>query len=107
MPITEIPVATGMVKNTLGNAFIWGTTRVPGSPDTPISCRVQLLRISHVAQIVDETRSDEGGLWEVGRLSSDLRYTAIAYDNTGTFDPVCKTNLIPSPMPPDPSEHTG
>ena len=43
-------------------------------------------------------RSDASGEWKVTTLDENLTYTAIAYDDTGQFDPAIKAGLIPEPM---------
>jgi hypothetical protein len=86
-----------------------GTTAIAGTPDTPAPARsVQLLRGRIDPALIRETISDASGAWSFdgiqGRDPGD-GYTVIAYDHTGTHDPVAKADLIPSPMPPDPAEH--
>lgn len=86
-----------------------GTVAIGGTPDTPVVGRlVQLLRARRDTKTVRTTRSETGGAWAFdgiqGRSPGD-GYTVIAYDHTGTHDPVAKANLIPTPMPPDPAEH--
>lgn len=43
-------------------------------------------------------RSGSDGTWLFQRLSGEYRYTVIAYDHTGQYDPVIKAGLIPTPM---------
>jgi hypothetical protein len=93
----------------VGNWMVFGTTAISGTPDTPVAGRaVQLLRRRRDTTLVSETISDATGAWSFdgiqGRAAGD-GYTVIAYDHTGTHDPVAKADLIPSPMPPDPAEH--
>lgn len=81
-----------------------GTTKVAGSPDTAVRRLVQLF-ISNNAfgaalPVVDVVRwqwSDASGNWQFSNLDPALRYGVIAYDHTGTYDPVVKLNLIPTP----------
>ncbi|MCC4116343.1 hypothetical protein LLG90_13365 [Aromatoleum toluclasticum] len=41
--------------------------------------------------------SDPAGNWQFNNLDPAQRYGVIAYDHTGTYDPVVKLNLIPTP----------
>jgi len=88
-----------------GGCAISGTTALAGSPDSPTSRRVQLLRSISAPVLVAETWSDAAGAWAFDGLAARPGYTVIAYDHTGVHDPVAKANLIPTPMPPDPAEH--
>lgn len=38
------------------------------------------------------------GQWSFPNLTPDVRFTIIAHDYAGEYDPVMKTNLIPEPM---------
>lgn len=50
------------------------------------------------AQMVEIVRSDAAGNWVSPALHRDRAYAAVAYDPTGKYDPVVKTNLIPDPL---------
>jgi hypothetical protein len=103
------PLPAGRVSGDAGLQRLAGTTAIAGTPDIPAPARaVQLLRSRRDTTLVSETISDASGAWAFdgiqGREPGD-GYTVIAYDHTGTHDPVAKANLIPTPMPPDPAEH--
>ena len=93
----------------IGNSAMHGSTLVAGTPDAPVSRRVQLWSgILLAPRLIVTQYSDAEGLYTFTRLGRSLTsdgYTVIAYDHTGVHDPVAKTNLVPSPMPPDPTEH--
>lgn len=85
-----------------------GTVLVAGNPDTPVTRPVRLLRSFGAPTVLGLTISSADGTYTFEGLRkppADDGYTVIAYDPTGQYDPVAKTNLVPSPMPPDPSEH--
>lgn len=108
MPVVIIDNAFVAASDT-GLQRLAGTTAIAGTPDTPAAGRaVQLIRRRRDTSLVSETTSDAAGAWSFdsiqGRNPGD-GYTVIAYDPTGTHDPVAKANLIPTPMPPDPAEH--
>jgi hypothetical protein len=108
MTVIFAPQATPVTSDA-GLQRLAGTTAIAGTPDIPAPARaVQLLRRRRDTTLVSETISDASGAWAFdgiqGREPGD-GYTVIAYDHTGTHDPVAKANLIPSPMPPDPAEH--
>lgn len=82
-----------------------GSTKIAGSPDTPVPRRVQVVSYApnahgHIFPAVVAfstwTWADENGNWEVRNLDPALKYHAIAYDHTGQYDPVIKMNLIPT-----------
>lgn len=84
---------------------VFGTTKVAGTPDTPVRRRVQIIEAASNAHghafpalgaLVTWVWSDANGEWEVLRLDPAKRYHAIAYDHTGQYDPVIKLNLIPT-----------
>ena len=80
---------------------------VLGADDAPKIRRVSLLRErseipGNLAppnyEIIHTGRSASDGSWAFERIPSGETYTAIAYDDTGQFDPVIKAGLIPEPM---------
>lgn len=97
------------VRQSAGFSKLSGTAVIAGTPDAPAARRVQVLTADLIPIHVATTFSDAAaGEWEVEGLA-DRRalggYTAIGYDHPGVHDPVAKTRLIPTPMPPDPAEH--
>lgn len=65
--------------------------------DVPARRKVVLLDCSS-HRVVRETWSDPTtGQYEFDHIR-DGKYTAIAYDHTGTYDPEAKTKLTPEPM---------
>lgn len=83
-----------------------GTAVVAGTPDVPAARRVQILTADPPPRHVATTFSRAAGDWSVESIGViPGGYTAIGYDHTGVHDPVAKTRLIPTPMPPDPAEH--
>lgn len=94
---------------TEGHNSLSGSTAIAGDPDTSAPGRsVQLLRSVRLPHFIAGVVSDTAGQYAFEHIrhrpASD-GYTVIAYDHTGVYDPVAKTNLVPSPMPPDPAEH--
>lgn len=86
-----------------------GTTSIAGSPDVLVAARpVRLLSGWLDTRTLMQTISNAGGAWHfdaiAGRVPGD-GYIVLAADPTGTYDPVAKAGLVPSPMPPDPAEH--
>lgn len=91
-----------------GLHYVSGTTKIAGAPDQAVTRRAQLLRSVRNPVLVGEVYSDAAGGWIVENIAKRPAgdgYTAIAYDHTGTYDPVAKAGLVPTPMPPDPAEH--
>lgn len=87
-----------------------GTTSVAGSPDVAQpSAPVLLLRGVADTSTIRRSISDDAGVWSIDRIARRAAgdgYAVLALDPTGTYDPVAKAGLVPSPMPPDPAEHT-
>lgn len=88
----------------LPSAYLEGTTAVAGSPDSPVQRLVQIFTHSNAHGQVFPTNaiirwqwSDPAGNWRFDNLDPSQRYGVIAYDHTGTYDPVVKLNLIPTP----------
>lgn len=89
----------------LPTAYLVGTTAIAGSPaDAPVQRLVQLFTHSNAHNQVFPTNtavawqwSDAAGNWRFDNLDPAQRYGVIAYDHTGTYDPVVKLNLIPTP----------
>lgn len=86
-----------------GNNRVFGTTSANGIPVA--SATVFALENSPGFRQLRGTQSDATGGFVLDRLGSFTRVVMIAFDPTNQYDPTCKANLIPSPMPPDPSEH--
>jgi len=85
-------------------ATLSGTTKVAGSPDAPVQRLVQLFTGANPfglafpnATMVGWRFSDAGGNWQFSNLDPAQTYHVIAYDHTGTYDPVVKLNLTPTP----------
>mgnify|MGYP001296124606 CR=1 FL=1 len=84
-------------------AYLEVDTVVAGLPDQPVPRRVQLFVAPNAhgtafpsATLIATQVTDAAGRCRFEHLDPALRYGVIAYDHTGEFDPVIKTNLIPS-----------
>lgn len=90
---------------------LYGTTEQPPSPGGTGSSEPMPRSVVHIferdfqsaafftgADLVEAVRSDASGNWVSPLVHSDRSYAAIAYDPTGKYDPVVKTNLIPDPL---------
>lgn len=91
------PLGAGLRGIYVGRARLYGTTKNAGNPDAPVQRRVVLYvarPLTPVAAVISDAVT---GSWEVRGLP-DLpeRYAVIAYDHTGQYDPVMKTNLLPT-----------
>lgn len=82
---------------------LYGTTAITGTPDEFVQRRVQVVLIENLrigmfpgAALIATTASDSNGDWRVDGLDPTTRYAVIAYDHTGRYDPVVKTNLLPT-----------
>lgn len=88
---------------------LFGTTAAAGSPDVAVPQSKVILFYPATTMVMRATGlSDAVGGFAFERVLSGggfMSHALIALDPSGQYDPVCKTNLIPSPMPPDPSEH--
>ena len=83
---------------------LYGTTVVGGLPDMPVPRRVQLFQYGPNAHgMVFPTNatvagwqwSAPDGSYRFEGLDPEQRYSVIAYDHTGQYDPVVKLNLAP------------
>lgn len=104
------PPSAVILSPELGLMRLSGTTVVAGSPDASIgSIPVFLVRSIQRLLTIRRTISSPTGAWVFDRIvaprTADGGYVTIAFDPAKAYDPACKTNLIPSPMPPDPAEH--
>lgn len=93
-----------------GHNFLYGATTTAGTPNTPApGCAFAVFTGQFPFLVLRKGASDQTGAWRVENLARSSRgargYMEIAFDPAGQYDPACKANLIPSPMPPDPSEH--
>lgn len=90
-------------------ARIFGTTKVAGTPEAPVSRQVFLhcsgpqkknpYGISNgdfPLPVAMEISDPTDGVYEFRGLIADYLYHVIAYDHTGQYDPVIKMNLIPT-----------
>lgn len=90
---------------------LYGTTEQPPSPGGAGNSVPMPRSVVHIferdlpsaayfsgANIVEAVRSDAAGNWVSQALHRDRAYAAVAYDPTGKYDPVVKTNLIPDPL---------
>lgn len=75
-----------------------------GAPPVPTAGVVQLFESprENPAPILHSTPrshffTDATGAWEFDELDENARYSVVAYDLSGEYDPVVKINLIPSP----------
>lgn len=103
-----LPVSVVRLSRFAGYSAIDGSTVVAGTPDAPVSRRVQVLQSTREPVLVADTWSASDGSYRIDGIAyrpPGDGYTVIAYDHTGVHDPVAKGNLVPTPMPPDPAEH--
>lgn len=71
------------------------------------SSRVDLMTLYPKPVKIGTTTTDAEGALRFDHLQFNPKaeITLLAFDPAGQFDPTVKTNLIPSPMLPDPAEH--
>lgn len=82
-----------------GTGKITGTTKIKGTPNTPVSRRVRLYN-DRDGNLVSEQWSDATtGAYSFLNVATSLTYTVIAYDQTHSFRAVVADNLTPDPMP--------
>ena len=90
-----------------GINFLYGTTASGGATGTPVAeAQIALLPADMLGRTLSaRSVSDEEGAFCFYGLPSSVKFAVVAFDPTGQYDPAAKNNLVPSPMPPDPSEH--
>ncbi len=82
-----------------GIGRIFGTTKIDGTPDAPVSRRVRLLR-DHDGMLIRETWSNPlTGAYEFLWLDEAHTYTALAYDHTENYRAVVADRIIPDLIP--------
>jgi hypothetical protein len=88
-----------------GKGALHGTTAVAGAPDTLVSREVLLFlersaRPFSIAfgilELVDHKVSAADGSWSFSNLNTAMRFTVIAIDSSGVYDPVVKSGLVPT-----------
>jgi len=89
----------------VGNGTLRGTTAVAGAPDAPVSREVLLFlergprpfsTAFGILELVAYTTSGADGSWAFTNLNTGMRFTVIAIDSSGVYDPVVKSGLVPS-----------
>lgn len=87
-----------------GRGYLDVDTVTAGVPDQPVQRRVQLVLATNAlgtvfptATLVATKVTAANGRVRFDDLDPAQRYAAIAYDHTGTYSPVIKINLIPTP----------
>lgn len=82
-----------------GYGLIYGTVKADGTPDYPVSRKVQLLREID-GRCIDETWSNSTtGYYEFRYIDPTLKYTVVAFDYTGSFLAVVADNITPELIP--------
>lgn len=103
--MSGVMVLTGLIASSgyPRSGYLFGTTAIAGTPDTPARRRVQIWERDAAspsfffgARPVDDTMSDAAGAWRIDGLDPQKRYAVLAYDHTGVHDPVIKMNLVPT-----------
>lgn len=98
-----------LIQSHTGINRIYGTVAFAGSPDIPTPGSLVVLSVGRFYVPRSSTTSDEAGAYTFeglrGWTHPEEKFSVMAYDPTGQYDPVAKAGLIPSPMPPDPLEH--
>src|SRR5690554_1378511 len=105
---------TLMLTNTLtpihpygGNHRLRGTLNIGPDPDPAPGYQIHLFVETRNSpggltpsglRSVGVFKSEAGGEWLCDYLAESRTFTVIAYDHTGTYDPVIKAGLIPEPM---------
>lgn len=88
---------------------LWGAGRLKGTAiildGSPADCIVVLYPQPHSANkagpmdpLLATTSGPGDAAWAFKNLDQDRRYTVIAFDHKGDFDPVMKVDLIPESM---------
>jgi hypothetical protein len=101
-------LAVPALLSCLGCNQLSGATVVAGTPDLPApNSELLLFAGFDIPKTIAVGAADASGVWEFAGLASNARgYGVLAKQaRGGAYDPVMKASQIPSPMPPDPSEH--
>lgn len=78
-----------------GQARIWGTTKIKGTPNVPAKARV-VLQHQRSKVLVRETWSDPvTGAFEFSGLDASQQFLTLAEDLAGNFRPVSANRLVP------------
>lgn len=91
-----------------GSGVLRGDTKIAAQPEIPGRWKATLY-LEGVAvgspsgskraipmRLVEQTWSDAiTGTWEFPNIDTSLRYTVVAHDHTGTYDPATKGGLEP------------
>lgn len=78
-----------------GQARIWGTTKIKGTPNVPTKARV-VLQHQRSKLPVRETWSDPvTGAFEFSGLDANQQFLALVEDAAGNFRPVAASKLVP------------
>lgn len=89
------PLATARDVEYGGQARIWGTTKIKGTPNVPTKARVVLLH-QRSKLPVRETWSDPvTGYFEFRGIDTNQQFLALAEDAEGHFRPVAANRLTP------------
>lgn len=88
---------------------VFGSISKPGTPAEAVaSAVVNLFADEIIPTAIALQNTNANGEFEflaISHRSGDGGYIVFAKDPSDTYDPVCKSALIPTPMAPDPSEH--
>jgi hypothetical protein len=82
-----------------GNGRVSGTTKIKGTPNTPVSRRVRLYEDRSGYLVSEQWSHADTGDYSFDNIRTDLSYTVIAYDQNHNFRAVLADNLTPDPMP--------
>ncbi|KZT13763.1 hypothetical protein A1D30_21880 [Acidovorax sp. GW101-3H11] len=78
-----------------GQARIWGTTKIKGTPNVPTKARV-VLQHQRSKLLVRETWSDPvTGAFEFRGIDANQQFLTLAEDLAGNFRPVAASKLVP------------
>lgn len=99
----EIVSRIRSVRGGVRRGHLTGTTVTAGTPEVPVSRVVQLFERQAASPVfilsgglIAQTLSDRDGAWRFDGLFASAKYAVVAYDHTGQYDPVIKTNLAPT-----------
>lgn len=82
-----------------GSGRIYGTTKIKGNPNYPVSKRVVLLLEPTLQPIAAMNSDAVTGEYSFNDINASRTYTSIAFDETGQFRPVAADRLVPEIMP--------
>ena len=82
-----------------GRGRVSGTTKLDGTPDTPVSRRVRLFREVDGTLVREQWSNPTTGAYSFDNIDANVAYTVVTYDYLHSFRAVIADNITPDPMP--------